>query len=385
MLALAIKARIPIIRASTTDILNLPDVLEAIAPGMQVTPFSGTSLPAKGNLLYTQDEFKPTRITYEVLADAGRVMLLINQDASPFAFEAGEVPVPKELMEDLLKSAHPKGKVEDLLPCFNGLTLKQMADVVRITQARDGTLARAGIVETRALITGNLQGLGQVDTATPLYLCPLTLEKWLAKNKRYFLEGANERLVPRGVLFNGIPGVGKSAGAKYIAHYFGVPLYRLDLGASLSKWQGEAEHNLSRILSALDQEEPCVLLVDEVEKLFAETEDQGVTARLLSQLLWWLAEHRSRVLTVMTSNNLDALPKELYRAGRIDTVVTLEPLSAGYAIELAEMTLMDFLKPGKPTKAQFAAIREAFKGKKDIPHAVAIQTVTDLIKEHKWI
>ena len=46
-------------------------------------------------------------------------------------------------------------------------------------------------------------------------------------------------------------------------------------------------------------------------------------------MLWWLAEHKSRVLTIMTTNNDKILPKELYREGRIDEVMTFLGVPAG--------------------------------------------------------
>ena len=48
---------------------------------------------------------------------------------------------------------------------------------------------------------------------------------------------------------------------------------------------------------------------------------------MLSQLLWWLAERRSRVLVVMTTNKASSLPKELYREGRIDKVMVFNGLT----------------------------------------------------------
>ena len=37
--------------------------------------------------------------------------------------------------------------------------------------------------------------------------------------------------------------------------------------------------------------------------------------------------HQSRVLTIMTTNKLENIPKELYRAERLDKVLHLEKLS----------------------------------------------------------
>ena len=44
-------------------------------------------------------------------------------------------------------------------------------------------------------------------------------------------------------------------------------------------------------------------------------------------MLWWLAEHKSPVFTVMTTNDSSVIPKELFRSGRIDRKLTLPKLS----------------------------------------------------------
>lgn len=116
-------------------------------------------------------------------------------------------------------------------------------------------------------------------------------------------------------------------GAKHMANRLQIPLYILDLGTTMAKYVGESEGNLTKNLQQIDQEEPCVMLIDEVEKVFKTSDDNGVTARLLSKLLWWLQEHSSRVLTVMTTNDVDAIPPELYREGRIDKVITFSGLN----------------------------------------------------------
>ncbi len=138
----------------------------------------------------------------------------------------------------------------------------------------------------------------------------------------------------------GIPGTGKTMSAKYIAGQLKMTLFRLDVGALQSKYVGESEQNLRRALQVVSQNEPCVMLIDEVEKLFQGTDDSGVTANLLAGLLWWLQEHRSRVLTIMTTNDEEKLPTELVRPGRIDRRITFGPLEkdeiANYVVGLLE-------------------------------------------------
>jgi len=384
MLGLALKAGVPLIRVHTTDLVNLPDVLRHVAGCVPmewaVSPRGGMT-PAKVH--YAVKEIELTVDLYGKLVDADSSLVLVNQgEDSPLPFNAGEIPVPKEMVETLLREIATKDQIPVLMPCFSGLTLKTISEVVRLVMAQEKALTPKGVLTVRSALAGKLQGLAHVDTHLPLYLCPKSLSEWVARNKRFFLEAPDERLVPRGILLSGEPGTGKTTAAKYIAGEFDVELYRLDLSAALSKWVSESEANLSRILNTLDQEEPAVILIDEAEKLFAEREDSGVTARLLSQMLWWLAEHKSRVLTVATTNDLAALPKEFYREGRFDTTMTIEPLKPPHAVALAFAVFGQFM-PKKPTEYQAALLSKSIRAMRGttIPHAKVVQKVYDLIKE----
>ncbi len=101
--------------------------------------------------------------------------------------------------------------------------------------------------------------------------------------------------------------------------------------------------------AALKQEEqsaPCIMLIDEVEKLFhTNTDASGVTSRLLSSILWWLQEHSSKVLTIMTTNKESDIPPELHRAGRIDREVRFEKLSGSLVTEFADELLNRIAEP----------------------------------------
>jgi SpoVK/Ycf46/Vps4 family AAA+-type ATPase len=66
---------------------------------------------------------------------------------------------------------------------------------------------------------------------------------------------------------------------------------------------------------------PCVLWLDEIEKGMAQDgNDNGVSQRLLGTLLTWMAERRTRVFIVATSNDISRLPPELIRKGRLDEI-----------------------------------------------------------------
>ncbi len=149
------------------------------------------------------------------------------------------------------------------------------------------------------------------------------LKSWLARRRAAFIEAKSRSGgadIPKGVLLFGVQGGGKSLAAKAIAGVWGVPLLRLDMASLYNKYIGETERNLREALKLADLMEPCVLWVDELEKGLAEDSDNAVGKRLLGTLLTWMAERKSRVFLVATSNDVSQLPPELMRKGRFDEI-----------------------------------------------------------------
>ena len=148
------------------------------------------------------------------------------------------------------------------------------------------------------------------------------LRKWLEVRKSFFLEERQTVLdPPRGVLLLGVQGCGKSLAAKAAAGIFGVPLLRLDFGALYNKYYGETERNLRKALETAEVMSPCVLWMDEIEKgLSVESDDDGLSRRVLASLLTWMSEKRKPVFLVATSNDITRLPPEIVRKGRFDEI-----------------------------------------------------------------
>ncbi len=147
------------------------------------------------------------------------------------------------------------------------------------------------------------------------------LKRWLDQRKGPFLDAANPLDVPKGILLLGVQGCGKSLAAKAVAGVWGVPLLRLDFGALFNKYHGETERNLRESLRAAQVMAPCVLWVDEIEKGVGGNDlDGGTSQRVLGTLLTWMAEHSGAVFVVATANDIEALPPELVRKGRLDEI-----------------------------------------------------------------
>lgn len=149
------------------------------------------------------------------------------------------------------------------------------------------------------------------------------LKSWLIQRQPAFTgvtgQAGTDR--PRGILLLGVQGCGKSLAAKAVAGVWSVPLLRLDFGQLYNKYIGETERNLRQTLHTAEVMSPCVLWIDELEKgIAAGDEDDGTSRRLLGTLLTWMAENTHRVFIVATANQIDQLPPELIRKGRLDEI-----------------------------------------------------------------
>jgi SpoVK/Ycf46/Vps4 family AAA+-type ATPase len=161
---------------------------------------------------------------------------------------------------------------------------------------------------------GDLDDVGGLDE----------LKAWLGKRGAAFSEKAHSfgLPAPRGVLLLGVPGCGKSLTAKAVGAAWNLPLLRFDVGSVFGKYVGESEANLRRALRAAEAVAPCVLWVDELEKAISSGrgEDGGTTLRILGAFLSWLQEKSTPVFVVATANNVESLPPELLRKGRLDEI-----------------------------------------------------------------
>lgn len=152
------------------------------------------------------------------------------------------------------------------------------------------------------------------------------LKAWLSDKREIFfspdsLLATYDLQAPKGLLVVGVPGCGKSFCAKMIAKEWGLPLYKFDLGNLFDKWMGESERKMRESLAFIDNVSPCVLWIDEIEKMLSTRDSSNDTGnRILGQFLFWLQESASRVFLVATANDIRKLPAELFRKGRFSEI-----------------------------------------------------------------
>jgi hypothetical protein len=186
-----------------------------------------------------------------------------------------------------------------------------------------------------ALGRGLVQDLGQwldAAAAAPALVVPPAVERQLATLEARCRQRDRlpERLAPtararasRGVkaLLHGPPGTGKTLAAEWLAARLGKPLLRVDTAAVLSKYIGETERNLDRVMAAA---ETCdaVLLFDEADALFARrTEVGNANDRYANAQTSFLLQRLEAAdgITVLTSNGRQRFDEAFTR--RLDHIV----------------------------------------------------------------
>ncbi len=333
MFQLAIDARIPIISVTTGDLVNLEATLEH---------YVDASLARAGDLNSLLLGIKKCEFTYMVaptesnwvdiyhkiaqIPNREPVVIVVNQEDSDSSFfDAGPLPTPKALLRQLLSKCADKAGISDLLRVLAGVSLKEASELVALATAEYGELTPRAVSAARRAMPINLHGLSIVDTDYAHYMPDSGLDGWLGTNGKVFLMNGSvhPNIVPRGLLLKGDSGTGKTMAAKYIGNRLGLSVYRLDIAASLNKYIGQSEGNVRAALDHVETLAPCLLFMDEVEKIFRKDDDSGTSNRILSTILWWLQEHKHRILTVMTCNDDAHMPIELTRKGRLDETFTL--------------------------------------------------------------
>jgi SpoVK/Ycf46/Vps4 family AAA+-type ATPase len=240
-----------------------------------------------------------------------------------------------EILDELLARVNAETPIdleestrESLVKAALGLTADEAANVF----AKALVLKGSGALDIHIVLHEKKQIIRKTG-ALEFYEAPETLnsiggldqlKSWLQKRGAAFSEKAREfgLPAPRGVLLLGVPGCGKSLTAKAVGEAWNLPLLRFDVGSIFGKYVGESEANLRRALRAAEAVAPCVLWVDELEKAFSSGrgEDGGTTLRILGAFLSWLQDKSTPVFVVATANNIENLPPELLRKGRLDEI-----------------------------------------------------------------
>lgn len=152
----------------------------------------------------------------------------------------------------------------------------------------------------------------------------ISIVEWPCKYPVLFAAGKVSP--PRGILFSGPSGTGKTLVAKALAGETGLNLISVNGPMIFSKWLGESEKALHEIFKKAKQSAPCILFFDEIDALVTKrgiSSESGTVERVSSQFFSELdnLSDLSQVIVLGATNREDLVDPALLRTGRFDFVL----------------------------------------------------------------
>jgi transitional endoplasmic reticulum ATPase len=130
---------------------------------------------------------------------------------------------------------------------------------------------------------------------------------------------------PRGVIFYGAPGTGKTLLARSVANEINAKFYYINGPEIVGTYGGQTEENLRKIFGDASMNPPAIIFIDELDAIApirGTTTTLGDT-RAVTQLLALMdgLNRAEGVMVVGTTNRVDSIDPALRRAGRFDREV----------------------------------------------------------------
>ena len=130
---------------------------------------------------------------------------------------------------------------------------------------------------------------------------------------------------PRGVIFHGAPGTGKTLLARGIANEVNAQFQYINGPEIMGLYSGQAEENLRKMFNEAILNPPSIIFVDELDAIAPRRGTTGTfsDARAVAQLLSLMdgLKRTESVMVIGTTNRIDAIDPALRRAGRFDREV----------------------------------------------------------------
>jgi SpoVK/Ycf46/Vps4 family AAA+-type ATPase len=261
-----------------------------------------------------------------------------------------EVPLPDEAQRVAFLDA-TRGKVE--VASFSDYSIAELAKLTAGISLTDlEVLVRSSIEGGRRLDQTYFKDLkkrlierqaqGMLEFIEPRWTLDTVVgheaaKRRLAEDAELIRRGELDS-VPMGYLICGPVGTGKSFLATCVAATIGIPCVMLK--NFRSKYVGETEGNLERVLGVLRSMGPVVVVIDEADAMLGDRDqsgDSGVGGRVFGMIASQMGDtqYRGRIVWMLLTARPDQLPIDLKRQGRAEVHIPLF-----YPHEVAELQHM---------------------------------------------
>jgi len=241
-------------------------------------------------------------------------------------------------LNDPLAAAIPVGgplSVDEIARRTAGLTLGRIQNLLAQCAESNATISGPAIAQgKKKLIEEYCQGLITFKEPSAKKKLANVANHAAAKQKlaeiAWLITNGKNEVLERGILVPGRIGVGKTYLIDCFASECGLPV--VELGNFRSKWVGDTEKQLSKVLITIRALGPVVVTVDEADAVFgggreSGGEDGGVSSRVFAALAAHIgdSELRGREIWIAMTSRPDLLAIDMKRQGRFGLCIPLFP------------------------------------------------------------
>jgi ATPases of the AAA+ class len=146
------------------------------------------------------------------------------------------------------------------------------------------------------------------------------------KNAAKAIKMGRPDVLPMGYLIAGPVGTGKSFMVNAFAGEIGIPMVKFR--NFRTKWQGETEANLEKVLNILIAMAPVGVMIDEADAFLGDRDqegDSGTSNRVFAQIASFMGntEYRGKIIWFLITCRPDLIPIDLKRQGRAEEHLAL--------------------------------------------------------------
>jgi len=228
-----------------------------------------------------------------------------------------------------------------------GTTLSAVESEVKTKQHRKEPLVAEDLAKIKKELVENdtnglIEFLETKRTLNDVYGLD-TIKAWLRQDIELW-EKNDTAALPKGYLFCGPVGTGKTYLVECLAGEAGVPVVKMK--NFRDKWVGSSEGNLEKIFRLIHALRRCYVFIDEADQSLgrrdASSGDSGISGRIYSMLAEEMgsSSNRGSIIWVLASSRPDLIEVDLKRPGRVDVKIPLFPTStARESFDLLRMLL----------------------------------------------